>query len=410
MSKINSIILKGVYNENFEEIFYNKNEDINKYKKLSHQHKKPEGEGMVNYSNKVYYYKTFIPEQKNQSIFYIIVCSKSLSKEKIDECFEEIYEILEQNNKFTLKNFPKIIIEEINEVFLRYSYNEKQIDSNLNITQLTSDLKTNNQEISTLQFNLDLDNNLPLIVLGDKKRILQIINEVVSNSIKYTDEGKITITVRGEKVNSDVNLKISVTDSGCGIDENKLNTIFKNDSNEGLSSVKKLIDLLGGKIEIESKVDEYTEVTILLNQKIVEDNKIREMIQHKQEAKTFDLAGKKVLIVDDNRLNIKVASRMLETYNLTITSVESGMECIDLVKENNYDLILLDQMMPGMDGITTLNKLKEINGFNTPVIALTADVIEGQKEKYLSAGFNDYLSKPIDKVELSRILDKYLNK
>ena len=181
MSKINSIILKGVYNENFEEIFYNKNEDINKYKKLSHQHKKPEGEGMVNYSNKVYYYKTFIPEQKNQSIFYIIVCSKSLSKEKIDECFEEIYEILEQNNKFTLKNFPKIIIEEINEVFLRYSYNEKQIDSNLNITQLTSDLKTNNQEISTLQFNLDLDNNL----IPNKENELKQKKNEINNKINY---------------------------------------------------------------------------------------------------------------------------------------------------------------------------------------------------------------------------------
>ena len=183
MAKIKSIILKGVYNENFEEIIYNQKDDINTYKKLAEQHKKPEGEGMVHYSNRVYYYKTFIPEQKNQSIFYIIFCSKSFPKDKIEECFEEIYEILEQNKKFSLKNFPKIIIEEINEIFLRLSNND--IDSNLNITESNNESKINNQEISTLQFNIDIDNKL--ISETNQDKIIKVDKKIINltKKIKY---------------------------------------------------------------------------------------------------------------------------------------------------------------------------------------------------------------------------------
>ena len=183
MAKIKSIILKGVYNENFEEIIYNQKDDINTYKKLAEQHKKPEGEGMVHYSNRVYYYKTFIPEQKNQSIFYIIFCSKSFPKDKIEECFEEIYEILEKNKKFSLKNFPKIIIEEINEIFLRLSNND--IDSNLNITESNNETKINSQEISTLQFNIDIDNKL--ISETNQDKIIKVDKKIINltKKIKY---------------------------------------------------------------------------------------------------------------------------------------------------------------------------------------------------------------------------------
>ena len=181
------------------------------------------------------------------------------------------------------------------------------------------------------------------------------------------------------------------------------------ESNKGIGSVKSLMELLDGKLEIESKVDEYTKVTISFIQKIVEDNKVREMINNNKKAEEFSLKGKKVLIVDDNKLNLKVSNRLLTPYELDITLLESGEECIELIKEqNNFDLILIDQMMPGLDGTSTMNKLKEIEDFNTPIVVLTADAMEGQKEKYLSSGFNDYISKPIDKSELSRVLKKFL--
>lgn len=289
----------------------------------------------------------------------------------------------------------------------------KKEEKEYNVLGLFKKISDNTRELigsKSINLVLDLDSNLPVILYGDNKRIKEAITNIISNSVKFTDEGEIKINVSGNKLGNNVQLKIEIKDSGCGIEESKLNNIFKDNKNSttGLNSVKKIIDLLDGKIEIESKVNEYTLVTVYLTQKIVEDNKIREMMQKNLEVKAYDLNNKKVLVVDDNKLNLKVTSRMLEAYNLDITTVESGQECIDKVKTSNYDIIFLDQMMPGMNGITTLNKLKEINNFNIPVIALTADAIDGQKEKYLNAGFSDYISKPIDKGELSRVLRKYL--
>lgn len=260
-----------------------------------------------------------------------------------------------------------------------------------------------------IKLNINLDNNLPVILFGDFRRITRAINEIINNSIKNTNEGSIDVNVRGEKINNNVKLNIEIIDTGSGIDENKLNTIMSKESNKGIGSVKNLVGLLDGELEIESKVNEYTKVTITFVQKIVEDNKVREMMNNNKNAEEFSLKGKKVLIVDDNKLNLKVTNRLLSSYELDVTLVESGEECIELVKEqNNFDLILMDQMMPGLDGTSTMNKLKEIENFNTPIVVLTADAMEGQKEKYLSLGFVDYISKPIDKSELSRVLKKFL--
>ena len=125
----------------------------------------------------------------------------------------------------------------------------------------------------------------------------------------------------------------------------------------------------------------------------------------------LDFTGKKVLLVDDNNLNLKVAARLLKEYNLEPELIDSGFACLEKIQEGNrYDLILLDDMMPKMSGVETFKKLKEINGFNMPVVILTANAISGMKEKYLEEGFNDYLAKPIDKIELKRVLNHYLSK
>ena len=131
----------------------------------------------------------------------------------------------------------------------------------------------------------------------------------------------------------------------------------------------------------------------------------------KQVEEKLDFTGKKVLLVDDNNLNLKVAARLLKEYNLEPELIDSGFACLEKIQEGSkYDLILLDDMMPKMSGVETFKKLKEINGFNIPVVILTANAIAGMKEKYLEEGFNDYLAKPIDKVELKRVLNNYLNK
>ena len=260
-----------------------------------------------------------------------------------------------------------------------------------------------------LKLNINLDNNLPVILKGDYRRITQSITNIVNNSIKFTDDGEINISVKGEKKDTNVNLIIEISDTGIGMTESKLEEIMKKEDNKGIDSAKKLMELLGGKLEIESKENEYTKVKLSFLQKIIEDNKLRERLENNRNAEVFDLKGKKILIVDDNKLNLKVTSKLLEPYNADLTLLENGLDAIDMVKESNvFDLILLDQMMPAIDGTTTLQKLKEIEDFNTPVVVLTADAIVGRKELYLGEGFDDYISKPIDRKELSRVLKKYL--
>ena len=272
---------------------------------------------------------------------------------------------------------------------------------------------------------LDIDKNLPTKLFGDNGKIRQIILNLLNNAIKFTENGAITIKSKGIKHNSNIELQISVIDTGVGIEKNKLSRLFDNnkkitdnDKNYiegmGLSISGKLIDLLNGSIIAESKVGEGSIFTITIEQKIIDDKPIGDidMIKiQKKKASNFKALDKKVLIVDDNKLNLKVAEKLLKPYEVTTISVTSGQECLELINNGEkVDLILLDQMMPDMDGIETLRQLKKIDNFSTPVIVLTADAIVGVKEKYLSVGFNDYLSKPINVDELNVILKKYLQK
>ena len=166
---------------------------------------------------------------------------------------------------------------------------------------------------------------------------------------------------------------------------------------------------MGGQIVVQSVYGKGSKFTIAIDQRIVENPTI-EMTPTKMETVTLlDLSNKKILIVDDNKINLKVATRLLKDYNCQIETAESGFECIEKIKAgNHYDLVLMDDMMPKMSGVETFHHLQEIPGYSTPTIALTANAISGMKEKYLSEGFNDYLAKPIDKTELYRVLVKFL--
>ena len=168
---------------------------------------------------------------------------------------------------------------------------------------------------------------------------------------------------------------------------------------------------MNGKIVVQSVYGKGSRFTVAIDQRIINKN-LEDIEQPKQniEFNNFDYSTKKILIVDDNKINIKVAERLLKDYKVQVESVLSGFECLDKINNGNiYDLILLDDMMPKMSGVETLKELKKIDGFNIPTVALTANAISGMREKYLNEGFDDYLSKPIDKNELSNILNKYLN-
>jgi CheY-like chemotaxis protein len=166
---------------------------------------------------------------------------------------------------------------------------------------------------------------------------------------------------------------------------------------------------MNGQIVVQSVYGKGSKFTIAIDQRIVE-NPTTVVEQTKVEINNnVDFSNKKVLVVDDNKINLKVASRLLSDYSCQIDTSESGFECIDKIKNGNtYDLILMDDMMPRMSGVETLHELKKLPGYNIPTVALTANAISGMKEKYLKEGFSDYLAKPIEKTELKRVLVKFL--
>ncbi len=274
-----------------------------------------------------------------------------------------------------------------------------------------------------IEFIIQMDESLPRVLYGDQTRIKQVILNILTNAVKYTDKGKIIFSCNSIIKDGITRMIISVEDTGRGIKEESINKLFnkferldedRNTTIEGtglgLAITKKLLDLMNGKIVVQSKYGEGSKFTITIDQKIVENITISLDENDNSIKEDLDLSNKKVLVVDDNKLNIKVATRLLEAYKLTIDSAMSGEECINkLLEGNKYDLILMDDMMPKMSGTETLNKIKEDNIFDGPVIALTANALTGMKEKYMESGFNDYLAKPIEKSELNRVLKKYLN-
>lgn len=272
-----------------------------------------------------------------------------------------------------------------------------------------------------IEFKLNIAPDVPDILYGDMGKVKEVITNLLTNAAKYTEKGLIDLSVMCINNKNKSKLVISVEDTGRGIKPEKINKLFtkfqrldedRNTTLEGtglgLAITKSLVEMMGGKIVVQSKYGSGSKFTVYLSQKIIkmtEEMKEKEIIK---EEKQITFPNKKILIVDDNKLNLKVATRLLENYQLQIDTVESGADCLEKVKNNSYDLILLDDMMPKMSGVETLKELKKDEAFSTKVVALTANAITGMKEKYLNEGFDDYLAKPIDKLELKRVLEEYL--
>lgn len=263
--------------------------------------------------------------------------------------------------------------------------------------------------------------DIPAVMYGDIGKIKQIITNILTNAVKYTEEGKIIFDVNCINNGDSSSLIISVEDTGRGIKPDKIDTLFtkfnrleedKNTTIEGtglgLAITKALVDMMGGRIVVQSKYGEGSKFTVYLNQKIVDLYGKEEKVEVIEEVVKY--SNKKVLIVDDNDLNLKVIDKLLKKYDIDTTLVDSGDKCIGLIKNNEkFDLILMDDMMPNKTGSETLKWLKEIDGFNTPVVALTANALSGMREHYISLGFNDYLAKPVEKESLNKVLKDYLN-
>lgn len=272
-----------------------------------------------------------------------------------------------------------------------------------------------------IDFKVHFAKDLPYELIGDKVHVKQIVNNILTNAIKYTDKGYVKLDVKCINNKNKCLLIISVEDSGRGIKKESIDKLFtkferldeKNSTIEGtglgLAITKKLLDMMGGKINVTSTFGKGSIFVVQIPQKISKMSKTKEDSKVETKGYREDYKGMKVLVVDDNMLNIKVAERALSLLNFTIDSAMSGQECIDKIKKGEkYDVILLDIMMPEMSGETTLNELKEIEGFDTPVVALTADAVSGAKEKYLAEGFNGYIAKPFTRDQIKEKLDKII--
>ena len=263
--------------------------------------------------------------------------------------------------------------------------------------------------------------DIPDIMYGDLGKIKQVVTNLLTNAVKYTEKGKILFDVNCINEGEYSSLVISIEDTGRGIQLDKIESLFtkfsrleedRNTTTEGtglgLAITKSLVEMMGGKIIVQSIYGQGSKFTVYLKQKIVKLHGGETSIVNAEEEKLV-FKGSKVLIVDDNKLNLKVADKILKGYEIETVLVETGPETIELIKNGNkYDLILLDDMMPIMRGPEVLTRLKQIMGFNIPVIALTANAITGMKEQYIQQGFQDYLAKPIEKEELNKVLKTYL--
>lgn len=272
-----------------------------------------------------------------------------------------------------------------------------------------------------IELKVSIAEDIPEQLIGDRIHVKQIINNLLSNAIKYTNEGTVEFTSKCINKDDETILIISVKDTGRGIKKEDISKLFtkferldieKSSTTEGtglgLAITKKIVEMMNGKINVQSSYGKGSIFIVQLPQKIDRTKMKNDYIETLSKDTTYnDYSDKKVLIVDDNKLNIKVARRALEPFKVQIEALENGQDCINKINlGKKYDLILMDIQMPIMSGETALKELKKLPDFKTPVIALTADVIYGSEEKYLEQGFADYIPKPFSKDQIKAKLDK----
>lgn len=278
-----------------------------------------------------------------------------------------------------------------------------------------------------LALRFKIDENIPSVVYGDDVRVKQILLNLLYNAVKYTSKGGILFTVTGDVEGEDVILHCCVKDTGIGIKPENISHLFdeferinvgKNRYIEGtglgLNITSRLLMMMGSKLKVESTYGEGSSFYFDLKQKIVDNTPVgkfqREAIKKEIDYNynvTFTAPEAKILVVDDSNVNLKVFISLLKNTKVNITTAISGVECLELVKENRYDLIFLDHMMPKMDGVETLYYLQnmpENKSENAPIIMLTANASEGAKEQYIKQGFDGFLSKPINSVDLEKMI------
>ncbi len=338
-----------------------------------------------------------------------------------------------------VKNASKILLALINDI-LDFSQIESERMAIVPVEYRTRELFDDvigllqiRMSEKNLNFYIDIDSDLPAVLLGDEMRIKQILINLLTNSAKYTQKGSVTLSVRGEKTEEDrERLTVSVSDTGIGIKKEDLESLYdyfkridreKNRKIEGsglgLAITKQLVSLMGGTITVDSIYKKGSVFTVTLDQQIVDGKPVgnvdylgklqsKELRHYKH---TFEAPMAKVLVVDDNETNLMVIRKLLRATKVQIDTAKSGEECLELIKKKMYHVILLDSMMPGMDGEQTLKAIRHRESRlirQIPVIIVTANVSAADRQRYLENGFDGYLAKPIDASLLEGEILKFL--
>lgn len=278
-----------------------------------------------------------------------------------------------------------------------------------------------------LNLEFDIAPNLPSVYFGDDKRIRQILLNLLTNAVKYTERGTVTLRMTGEIMGDSCRLQVEVKDTGIGIKPEDIENVkqaYRRVDTErnrkvegtglGINIVQQFLALMGSELQVESEYEKGSVFSFELMQQVVSTEPMGEFRTGNLQSNTvhrseFEAPEAKVLVVDDYRMNLKVARHLMKQTKIQVFEAQSGEECLELLKKEAFHLVFLDHMMPGMDGIETLHVIKEKKLCEgVPVVALTANAIKGNREKYLQEGFDDFLSKPILPEKLDEILLKHL--
>ncbi len=360
----------------------------------------------------------------------VIGMNEMILRENHDEAIQEY--------AFNIKSASEMLLGLINDVLdfskieagkLQIIENDYQVSDMLKdaILGIESRVKQKNLELIT-----EIDDDIPSVLYGDEIRIKQILNNLLSNAVKYTEKGKITFSAKGINDENGFSLRLSVTDTGIGIKKEDMERLFESflrlerEKNRyiegtglGLNITKQLVDNMNGKISVESEHGKGSCFTVYIPQTVIDKTTIRELnLQNKndvnenhKESNFLYAPHAKVLVVDDNKMNLVVIQKLLKRSQIQLECANSGLECLSMTKSKKYDLILMDHMMPEPDGIQTLHLIREDKdnmNKETNVIVLTANAIAGIEDVYLKEGFVGYLSKPVVVDRLESILSKYL--
>lgn len=338
---------------------------------------------------------------------------------------------------YNIKSAGKMLLSIINDI-LDYSRIES---GKMQICPVEYSLKTLIEDVNSLiyiklkekglTYNLDIDPTCPSTLVGDELRIKQVITNLLTNAVKYTEKGSVTFSVEGiSQSNEEISLNIKISDTGIGMRSEEMHKLFtaferldeqRNHNIEGtglgMSIVVRLLEQMNSRLEVESVYGKGSVFSFVLSQKIIDATPIGDVFSLQKTNSPQDNSASlpyapnaKILAVDDNQINLFVLKGFLKHTGIDFDYVQSGKECLEKISQKDYDLIFLDHLMPEMDGIETLKHIRALGSkYKTlPIVALTANVISDAKERYLNAGFSDFMEKPFVASDLKRILLTYL--